>query len=187
MNITNAINYKGTVTVKLQNKKTVRRNTATKHMFELLLRVLGRQQFTSQSTPLYITILDNKEAGQTGGELSVTKVIEAPTYSNYKQECILNRLLLATPTVQFDKEPYSLTFLTTFDVSSLTSTQGFSNADKDGIVCLVDGHQQSILAVTTIDRIIIADLASNPSHQAVIEWKIELTSIEPKTDTEEET
>ena len=187
MNITNALNYKGTVTVKLQNKKTVRRNTATKHMFELLLRVLGRQQFTSQSTPLYITILDNQRAGAGNIELSATTVIDNPTYSEYTQECILNRLLLATPTLQFDKEPYSLTFLTTFDVSSLTSTQGFSNADKDGIVCLVDGHQQSILAVTTIDRKIIADLASNSSHQAVIEWKIELTSTESKPDTEEET
>lgn len=183
MNITNALNYKGTVTVKLQNKKTVRRNTATKHMFELLLRVLGRQQFTSQSTPLYITILDNQTAGQDRRDLSVTNVIENPIYTNYTQECILNRLLLATPTLQFDKEPYSLTFLTTFDVSSLTSTQGFSNSEKDGIVCLVDGHQKSILAVTTIDRKIIADLASNPSHQAVIEWKIELTSSESTSST----
>ena len=144
-------------------------------MFGLLLRVMGNQQFDYRSRPLYITILDNKMLEK---NLTASDVVNTPTYETYKSIEVLNRLLITTPTLQLSNVPYTLTFSTVLDRSML-KFYDFTNQGEEGLVCLLDGYQKCILAVTTIEPSVLRELNNNPSYQAVIEWTIELTSDVP--------
>ena len=178
LKINNTLQYSGIVTVELQNKKTKRKNSATKHMFELLLRVLGNQQFDSLSKPLYITILNNRYIDDKNSDklLNVSEVVSNPQYELYKDVEMLNKLLVTNSVLQLDASTYTLTFQTTLDKSALKTWELFYSKEP-GIICLIDGYKRCILAATKFDSKLLEDVQSNNSFQAIINWTIQLSSV----------
>ena len=169
MNINESITYQGIVDIQLQNKNIKKHNTATFHMFELLLRVLGKQTFDSKQRPIYITILDNNG-------LDKDSIINNPYLDKYANKQMLNRLLLTTDELALvDTNNYSITFSANFDKSCL-SKSSLTDPTNSGFVCLVDGYKQSILAVTTIDNDMFTTVNENPTYQSMIYWTITLSS-----------
>lgn len=159
------LQYKGTVTVTLENKKIKKHNTATKYMFELLLRVLARHPFDANDTPTYMMILNSSKSKE--------DIVNNPTMDSYKSEMLLNSYLPATPILNLNDGDLKLTYTSVFDNKFLMHTNIASNKNY---ICLTDLDKQTILAVVEIDSDTLSAIISNSTYQAQIEWEVSLSS-----------
>ena len=167
------LTYVGTVKTTLKNKKTVKHNSATKYMSQLLLKMLAHSsEYKLQEMPYYIQLIKNSKAD----------IVKNPSYKRYVDLDLLcfNQFILAHPDLKWSNGDLSLSFTAVFDRYYLRS-----QAPIEGDICLVlvSKDSSNILAVSEFDNAYIDAMVSQNAqadYQANIEWSI---SFETATET----
>lgn len=155
------LTYVGTVKTTLKNKKTVKHNSATKYMGQLLLKMLAQSEYKLQELPYYIQMIKG----------SKETIVNSPDI-NITTPLVFNQYILAYPDLKWQGGDLYLSFTAVFDRYYLNTQESI---DENICLVLVSKNMSNILAVSEFDNAYIDAMVSEDAqadYQANIDWSI---------------
>lgn len=177
--MTNAIAYKGSVSVKIKTKPIVKKpNNGTKHLFDFLAHVLTEGPATifpdyfTEHQPYFIDLIDSASIDLKEGE----SLLDYFTAS-YKNMLSASLLLAPAPikerTISSHAVDSSSITYTSFIPSSLFHVDSVSTC----VFVLVDAAQERVLAFAELDSdssTVLNAIAAGRYGQAEISWSLDI-------------